>query len=149
MRSLDVVKLRKRLHQDVERARFFARVSRQLRIPVPHDPLRYNLHHLQYRLASYSVERSAHPFPDDTISGLVYRLVSSTSTSSQMRVRDRAMLVAWGVACVLAPPGVRRNFILWRFAPLSRPRVIKALLGAWSSLRSPRVPDRAETAPGQ
>ena len=143
MRSLDASKLRERLHQDVEKARLFASVSRQLRLPVPHDPLRYSLNHLQYRLASYLVEPSAHPFPEDTMSGLVYRLVSSASTSSQMRLRDRAILAAWTIACVLAPPDFRRNFVLWRFAPMSRPRAIKTLLGALSSLRSPRLPDRA------
>jgi glycosyltransferase involved in cell wall biosynthesis len=142
MRSLDASKLRQRLHQDVEKARLFASVSRQLRLPVLHDPLRYSLNHLQYRFASYLVEPSAHPFPEDTMSGLVYGLVSSASTSSQMRLRDRAILAAWTIACVLAPPDVRRNFVLWRFAPMSRPRAIKTLLGALTSLRSPRLPDR-------
>lgn len=143
MRSLDASKLRERLLQDVDKARLFASVSRQLRLPVPLDPLRYSLNHLQYRLASYLVEPSAHPFPEDTISGLVYRLVSSASTSSQMRLRDRAILVAWTIACVLVPSGPRRNFVLWRFAPMSRPRAIQTLLGALSSLRSSRLPDRA------
>jgi hypothetical protein len=144
MPSLEASKLRERLHQDVEKARLFASVSRQLRLPVPRlDPLRYSLHHLQYRLASYLVEPSAHPFPEDTMWSLVYRLVSSASVSSQMRLRDRAILIAWTIACVLVPPGPRRNFVLWRFAPMSRPRAIQMLLGAVSSLRSPRLPDRA------
>jgi len=34
MRSLDASKLRERLHQDVEKARLFISVSRQLRLPV-------------------------------------------------------------------------------------------------------------------
>jgi glycosyltransferase involved in cell wall biosynthesis len=143
MPSLDASKLRERLHQDVEKARLFASVSHSLRLSVPHDPLRYSLNHLQYRLASYLVEPSAHPFPEDTMSGLVYRLVSSATTSSQMRLRDKALLVAWTFACVLVPPGFRHNFVFWRFAPMSRPRVIQALLGGLSSLRSPRLPDRS------
>jgi glycosyltransferase involved in cell wall biosynthesis len=149
MQSLDPVKLRKQLHQDIERARLFARVCRRLQIPVPADPLRYNLNHLQYRLASYLIEAWAHPFQEDTMAGLVYRLGSSATISSQMRWRDKAILVAWTIACVLAPPGYRRQFVLWRFAPTARPRVIMALLVALSSLRSPRLPDRAGTAPGQ
>jgi hypothetical protein len=149
MGSLDAFKLRKQLHQDVEKARLFARVCRQLRVPVPDDPLRYSLNHLQYRLASHLVEPSAHPFPEDTMAGLAYRLVSSASMSSQIRWRDRAILVAWTIACVLAPSGFRRNFVLWRFALTSRPRAINALLAALSSLRSPRLPDRAGTAPRQ
>ena len=141
--SLDAGKIRDRVKQDIEKARLFSNVTRELRLQVPHDPLRYNLNHLQYRLASYVVEASAHPFREDTMPSLGYRLVSSASVSSQMHLRDRALLVAWTFACLLAPPEFRKSFVLWRFAPMSRPRVIKALLAALSSLRSPRLPDRA------
>jgi glycosyltransferase involved in cell wall biosynthesis len=142
MRSLDASKLRERLRQDVEKARLFASVSRQLRLGVPGDPLRDSLHHLQYRIASYLVEPSAHPFSEDTMSGLVYRLVSSASTSSQMPFRDRAILVAWTITCALTPSSYRRNLILWRFSAISRPTMVKTLLSAFSSLRSPRLLDR-------
>jgi glycosyltransferase involved in cell wall biosynthesis len=147
MGSLDPVKVRKQLLQDVEKARLFTTVSRELGLAVPDDPLHYSLNHLQYRLASYLVEPAAHPFPTDTTSGLAYRLVYSVTTSSQMRLRDRAILIAWTTASVLAPSSLRRNLILWRFAAISRPRAVKALLGALSSLRSRRLQDRAETSP--
>jgi glycosyltransferase involved in cell wall biosynthesis len=142
MQSLDASKLRKQLLQDVERARLFATVAGQLRMSIPQDPLRYSFHHLQYRLASYLIEPLAHPFPGDTTLGLAFRMIFEVSSSSQMRLRDRAVLIAWTLACILAPPNYRRNFVLWRFAPTSRPRAIKALLVALSSLRSPRLPDR-------
>jgi glycosyltransferase involved in cell wall biosynthesis len=143
MRSLQIEKFRKRLHQDVEKAHLFIAAIRQLRLLPPHDPLEYSRNHLEYRLASYLVEPAAHPFPQDTKSSLVYRLTCSAAMSSQMRLRDRAILVAWAIACILVPPALRRNFVLWRFSPMSRPRLIQALLGALSSLRSPRLPDRA------
>jgi glycosyltransferase involved in cell wall biosynthesis len=149
MRSLDASKLRKQLYQDVEKARLFARVCGQVAIPVRHDPLRYNLNHLQYRIASYLVEPSAHPFPEDTRSRLVYRLVSSATMSSQMRLRDRAILIAWTITCALGPPRFRRTLVKWRFAVQSRPRVVKALLAALSSVRTPLLPDRSGTALGQ
>jgi glycosyltransferase involved in cell wall biosynthesis len=143
MPSLDASKLRERLHQDIEKARLFASVARERGLRVSSDPLRYSLNHLQYRLASYLVEPSVHPFSEDTMLGLVSYLVFSASMSSQMRLRDRAILVAWTIACVLVPRGVRRNFVVWRFAPMSRPPVIRTLLEMLSSLRSPRLPDRA------
>jgi glycosyltransferase involved in cell wall biosynthesis len=148
MGSLDAFKLRKQLLQDIEKARLFTTVSREAGLKIPDDPLRYSLNHLQYRLASYLVDRAAHPFSKDSVAGLAYRLIFSAITSSQMRLRDRAILVAWTIACIAAPSSFRRNLILWRFAAISRPPVIKALLGAVSSLRSPRLPDRAETLPG-
>jgi glycosyltransferase involved in cell wall biosynthesis len=143
MSSLNALKLRQRLHQDIERAHWFTTVSHQLRLPVPSDPLRDSLNHMEYRLASYLVEPSAHPFPEDTKASLVFRLLSSVTRSSQMPLRDRAILIAWAVACALAPGYFRRNLILWRFSAISRPTVVRTLLRTLSSLRSTRLPDRA------
>jgi hypothetical protein len=140
--SLNTFKLRQLLCQDIERAQLFATVSRQLRLPVSRDPLKHSFHHLQYRLASYLVEPSAHPFPEDTKSSLVYRLMSSLTKSSQMALRDRAILLAWTLTCALAPRYYRRNLILWRFAATSRPAMLRGLLGALGSLRSTPLPDR-------
>jgi glycosyltransferase involved in cell wall biosynthesis len=141
--SLPSVNLRRRLELDIEKARVFKVISNQYRLPFPRDPLRYNLPHLQNRLASYLAEPAAHPFPEDTMSGLLYRLISSLTRSSQMPLRDRVMLLAWAIACVLAPRHYRRTLILWRFAGTSRPARLRKLLGALSSVRSTRLPDRA------
>jgi glycosyltransferase involved in cell wall biosynthesis len=141
--SLNTFKLRQLLHQDIERAHLFATVSRQLRLPVSRDPLKNSFHHLQYRLASYLVEPSAHPFAKDTKSILVFRLMFSLTKSSQMPLRERAILLAWTIACALAPRVYRRNLILWRFSAISRPTMVKTLLNTLSSLRSARLPGRA------
>jgi glycosyltransferase involved in cell wall biosynthesis len=140
--SLNAFKLRQLLHQDVERARLFSRVSRQLRLPASLDPLKNSFHHLQYRLASYLFEPSTHPFSDDTKSALLLRLISSVAKSPQMPLRDRAILIVWAITCVLAPQHYRRNLILWRFSAISRPALLKTVLGKLSSLRSTRLPDR-------
>jgi glycosyltransferase involved in cell wall biosynthesis len=142
MRSLDGVKFRTFLQQDVERERLLATVSRRLGMPVRGDRLALSLNHLQYRLVSYLIEPSAHPFPEDTLSRLLRRLVSSATGSTQMPLRDRAILVAWAIACAAAPRSYRQSLILWRFSATSRPAVIRTLLGAVSSLRSVRLPNR-------
>jgi hypothetical protein len=136
MQSLDAAKFRRRLQEDVETARLFATASRRANLAVPPDPLRRCPSHLQYRLASYLVEPTAHPFPGDTASSLLCRLLFSGIGYTQLRLRDRAILLAWGIACGLGPRKYRRSLVLWRFAPTSRPAVIRTLLGALSSLRS-------------
>jgi len=110
-----------------------------LTTPVPVDPLGRCLSHLQYRLSSYLLDPIAHPFPGDTTLNLVYRLVRSAIGYSQLRLRDRTILLAWGIACALAPQGYRWTLVLWRFDPISRPAPIKALLAIFSSLRSARL----------
>jgi glycosyltransferase involved in cell wall biosynthesis len=141
--SLNTFKLRQLLLQDIERAELFATVSRQLRLPVSRDPLTNSFHHLQYRLASYLVEPAAHPFPEDTKSILVFRLMLSLTRSSQMPRRERVILLAWTIACALAPRVWRRNLVLWRFSAISRPTMVRTLLNTLSSLRSTRLPRRA------
>ena len=142
MESLDAVKFRNRLGQDIERARLLATMCQRLGLPVPRDQPRRSLNHLQYRLASYLIEPSAHPFPGDTLSGLVSRLASSVIRSAQMPLRDRAILLAWAILCAAAPRNFGRSLILWRFAATSRPAVIRTFLRAVSSLRSTRLQNR-------
>lgn len=136
-------KLRQSLRQDIEKARLFAAATQRLDLHVPRDPLNQSLHHLQYRLASRLLEPAAHPFPEDTKPSLLYRLISSAAGYSQMRARDRALLISWAIACAVAPRHYRQTLVLWRFTAISRPAIIKALLGVFSSLRSPRRPNRA------
>jgi glycosyltransferase involved in cell wall biosynthesis len=143
MRSLDPAKIRKRLHQDAELALLFTTASQWLHMPVAHDPLNRNFNHLQYRFASYLVEPSAHPFQGDTVIGLARRLIYAGITYSQMPLRERTILLVWVIACALTPSPYRRNLIQWRFSPMSRPAVVRTLLGVLSSLKSTRLPDRA------
>jgi hypothetical protein len=109
-------------------------------LPIPRDPLKNSLHHLQHRLASYLIEPSAHPFSQDTKASLVCHVVSAAAKSTQMPLRDRMILLAWTIACALAPRRYCRNLILWRFSAASRPAAIRMLLGRLGSLRSARLP---------
>jgi hypothetical protein len=143
MHTLDAGKIRKRLHQDTNLALLFADALKQLNLPIARDPLSRNFNHLQYRFASRLIEPSAHPFPGDPIIGLGWRLIYAGITYSQMPLRDRSILLVWTIACALAPSSYRRNLIEWRFIAISRPKVVRTLLGALSSLRSVRLPHRA------
>ena len=144
MRSVEAVKLRTRLQQDVEKARLFAAASRQLRLSVPLNPLAHSLHHLQYRLASYppSTPRLTRfqTIPREA-SSAVSSLRLSTITRRRYATEQCSSSGPSGVSW--RPRRYRQNLLIWRFAPTSRPAVIRTLLGALSSLRSPRLPDRA------
>jgi glycosyltransferase involved in cell wall biosynthesis len=149
LQSLDAAKFRSHLQQDAELALLFATASRTLHLPVVDDPLSRSFNHLQYRFASYLIEPSAHPFPGDTVIGLGWRLICSAITYTQMRLRDRTILLVWVITYALTPSYYRKNFVLWRFAAISRPTLVRTLLRAFSSLRSTALPDRAGAAPEQ
>jgi glycosyltransferase involved in cell wall biosynthesis len=141
--TLDAAKFRERLHEDVEKARLLKNVCDQLGLPIGDDLLKRNPGHLQYRLASRSIEPVRHPFPEDTPIRLVYSLICCVMGHSQTRSRDKPVLLVWAVACALSPKQYRKSLVAWRFAPTSRPALIKKLLGAVGSLRTSRLPDRA------
>jgi len=143
MRSLDAAKIRTRLEQDIQRGQLLEIGCRRIGLPVPRDAVSRSMHHLQYRLASYLIEPEEHPFGEDTLFGLLARLLWSVTRSAQMPPRDRAIVAAWAVACAAAPRRHRQSLILWRFSATSRPAVIRTLLAALSSLRSIRLPNRA------
>jgi glycosyltransferase involved in cell wall biosynthesis len=132
LQSLDAAKFRSHLQQDAELALLFATASRTLHLPVVDDPLSRSFNHLQYRLI-----------------GLGWRLICSAITYTQMRLRDRTILLVWVITYALTPSYYRKNFVLWRFAAISRPTLVRTLLRAFSSLRSTALPDRAGAAPEQ
>jgi glycosyltransferase involved in cell wall biosynthesis len=142
MRSLDAAKFRNRLHEDVLKAALLSDVCNSLSLPVARDPLAHSARHLQFRLASYLTERSAHPFPEDRLLRLVWRLAYSMIGSSQVRFQDKSILTIWAVACALAPPRYRQSLLEWRFAATARPAVLRRLLVILTSLRTHRLPDR-------
>jgi hypothetical protein len=109
-----------------------------LSLKASRDPLQYSLHHLEYRLASYLIQPSTHPFPEDRKWSLVYRLILAAVICSQVAVRYRAVLPAWAIACALAPHHHRRTLAEWRFAGTSRPAVIRTLLGLLNPLERRR-----------
>lgn len=137
--SLDIAKLQMRLHEDVVKARLFVTVARKLNLTVPHDPLQYSLHHLEYRFASYLIQPSAHPFAADRKWSLLCRLISAAVKCSRVPVRYRTMLPAWAIACALAPHRHRRTLVEWRFAAISRPAVMKTLLGLLNPIQPGRL----------
>ena len=126
-------------------ARLFATVAQRLHLPVAHDPLRRSFN--QFRFASRLVEPSAHPFPGDTVIDLGCRLICAAVTYSQMRLRDRTILLVWIIACALTPSHSGETSSYGVFSAISRPAVIRTLLGTLSSLRSPRLPDGARVRP--
>jgi hypothetical protein len=141
LRFRDVGRIRQRLLEDIETASLFSAAARGRQLPIPIDPLRYCLIHLQYRLSSYLLDPAEHPFPGDTRLNLIYRFVCSSIGYSQLRLRERMILLAWGIACALVPHHYRWNLVLWRLDPTTRPALIKAFLGIFTSLRSARLPN--------
>ena len=80
---------------------------------------------------------------------LFSRLLRSAALSSDLRLRDRAILLAWAAACWLTPQTHQRSLVLWRFAPTSptgnnyeaakSPQFTPLVAPSWSCLKASPV----------
>jgi len=102
MESLEAVKFRTRLQQDVDRAHLLTTVCQRLGLSVQGDHLRRSLNHLQYRLASYLTEPSAHPF---------LRMHSRDSFAASWRQQSDPRRCRYGtvLSCSFGPSRARRR----------------------------------------
>jgi hypothetical protein len=141
--SLDTGRFCYRMRDDVVKAALLAEVWGNLSLPVARDRLARPVRHLLFRLASCLAQRSAHPFPEDRLSRLLWRLAYSMTRCPQMRFQNKSVLTLWAAVCAFMPPRYRRSLVEWRLAAASRPALLGSLLAIFTSLPTPCLPDRA------
>lgn len=76
---------------------------------------------LRSRLASFRLDRAAHPAPGDRRSRLVLAGVRSMLASPEAGPRTKAAFAVWFVLVGYAPLPVARTLITWLYVPASRP----------------------------
>jgi len=113
-----------------DRQRFGREVARALqrqesaericaRLGAPHpDPgcIRFGLHLLQLRAASFRMDRPSHPFPGDSRFNIVRDLTLSLAKGGFERRSKRLVAAAWSVLVLLTPLPLARKLIRFRFA---------------------------------
>jgi glycosyltransferase involved in cell wall biosynthesis len=117
---------------EMQRAYFrldFARsAARGVGVPRSNDVLDRSLTFLPLRLASLVLEPEAHPVANDSVLKLLRDLTTACFIPQGVSARARAALCLWAVSVTAAPPTYRESLLLWRFAPASRPRLLKQAL---------------------
>jgi hypothetical protein len=129
-----------RFSREVQRAffrfRYAQRVARDNGIIVPDNVLDNSLSVLPYRLASYCIERDHHPLRQDSRLTILRHITRASMVPQGRRLAARLSLVVWAWAVALAPRRAAERFVLWRFCPTTRPRVLSRVLEATRVLRS-------------
>lgn len=122
----------RRFGREVTRAtQLFAyaqRTAASVGLHVPDDTVRYSLTLLPYRVASFRLEPQAHPLKRDGRLSLLADLLSGWRRPQGMRLQTRAAIALWSALVLLAPAPLARRLVLWRFAPATRPKVLKKTL---------------------
>jgi hypothetical protein len=81
-------------------------------------------------LASLKLLPTEHPIERDSPWKLARDLTTACFTPQGFSARSRATLWAWGISVLLVPREFSKDLVSWRFAPASRPELLKRSLRA-------------------
>lgn len=94
---------------------FSQRIARTAGIEIPDASFRKNLHALQHRIPSVTLDPALHPLPWDSKYQVLKDLIISTVVFDAMALKRRLILFAWGVLTLSAPRPIAEKLIRKRF----------------------------------
>ncbi|HET6146492.1 MAG TPA: glycosyltransferase family 2 protein [Polyangia bacterium] len=121
-----------RFAREVGRAQFRFRYAQQIAASVglslPDTAFRHSLATLPYRLASLRLAPAQHPVAGDSLAAVVADTLRACFVPQGRALPARGALLLWTVLVALLPDGAAQRLVLWRFASVSRPPVIRRAL---------------------
>ncbi len=82
---------------------------------------------LPYRVASWKLDPAAHPVASDGMLRIFADTIKACLTPQGHR-RTRLTLAIWTAAVAVLPRSISRHVMLWRFAPQTRPRLLREMM---------------------
>jgi glycosyltransferase involved in cell wall biosynthesis len=135
MMTLDRERFIRMLRVSVDLFAYTRRMAASAGIDVRRDAIDRSLYTLALRVACLRLTPHAHPVPHDTRLRLARLLVGSLAHPQGIRGRHHATGVAWGLATLAAPAPWIERLVGWRFAPMTRPRLLDKALKACGVLK--------------
>lgn len=126
--ELDGSKFARDVARTLQRFAYGQRIAASVGLEMPDGALNRSLHYLPYRLASLRLAPSLHPVAGDHVLKVLWDAMRAALTPQGVAPRGRLTLLAWFTLAALSPPALSRRFILWRFAPQTRPQFLLTTL---------------------
>jgi glycosyltransferase involved in cell wall biosynthesis len=122
---------------DITRRRFgfFREVAASVRLPVASEALSRNMLYLCLRAASYALRPDCHPIANDSAGRIIADLFRALAYPQGFSYSQRASLFLWGIGVVTGPKQLSRSLVSWRYAPTSRPRLMRIVLNLFRVVR--------------
>lgn len=119
----------------IRRFKFFREVACSAGLKVEPEALSRNMMFLCLRTASFALRPDIHPIPKDRAGSIFMDCLRSLYFPQGFSYSQRGSLFLW-TACMLFGPGrLARALASWRYAPISRPRWMKAILNTLRVVR--------------
>jgi glycosyltransferase involved in cell wall biosynthesis len=112
----------------IRRFKFLCEVARSAGLSVEPEALSRNMLFLCLRTASYALRPDIHPIPKDRAGAIFLDCLRALSFPQGFSYSQRSSLFLWTACMLFGPSQVARALASWRYAPISRPKWMKAIL---------------------
>jgi glycosyltransferase involved in cell wall biosynthesis len=136
MLTLDRQRFARMLERAIQLFEYSRRIAASTGIEVEPDAIDRSLHTLAFRVACFRLTPQLHPYPHDSRRHLAMLLMGALRHPQGMGQLQAVAVVAWGLVTVAAPKAWAEKLISWRFALMTRPPIMKRLLGSAGILKS-------------
>ncbi|MBR0797158.1 glycosyltransferase family 2 protein [Bradyrhizobium jicamae] len=122
---------------DVTRRRFnfFTEIARSVGLAVDPEALSRNMLYLCLRAASYALQPNGHPIEQDSSMRIMADSFRALGYPQGFTISQRASLFLWTLCVLFGPGHLSRSLVSWRYAPTSRPRLMKTALNLFKVVR--------------
>ncbi|MBR1151583.1 glycosyltransferase family 2 protein [Bradyrhizobium sp. JYMT SZCCT0428] len=127
---LDIGKIERDLTRHLRRCRYSARIAEQYGVNASPERWRFGFYNMSMRLASLRLAPSGHPIAGDTVFGCMKDLAIAVTREQGFNALRHVAMATWLFGVAIVPQPIARALVSWRFAPLSRPRLLKRLIQA-------------------
>lgn len=128
MSKLDVHQFARQLTRAQQRFVYSQGIARGVGVILSPKAIDRSLSTLCYRLASLRLAPDTHPIPDDSAWRVLGDVAAAFFAPQGFGLKARVAILVWALAVCLSPAAAARRLVLWRFAPGTRPQVLRGLL---------------------
>ncbi|MEP7295450.1 MAG: glycosyltransferase [Burkholderiales bacterium] len=128
MSKLDVHQFGRQLTRAHQRFAYAQGIARGIGAELHPKAIDRSLGTLCYRLASLKLAPDAHPIPGDSVRRVLGDVAAAFLAPQGVDVQGRIAIFVWFWVVSLVPVTLARRLILWRFAPVARPSVLRGVL---------------------
>jgi GT2 family glycosyltransferase len=122
---------------DVTRRRFglFREIAASTGLTVAPEALSRNMLFLCLRAASYALRPDCHPIAKDSAGRVIADVSRALAYPQGFSWSQRASLFFWAIGVMTGPRRISRALVSWRYAPTSRPLLMRLALNLFRVIR--------------
>jgi glycosyltransferase involved in cell wall biosynthesis len=133
--ELDETRFAREVSLTRRRHMFFTEIANDRGLEVSKDALNRNLVYLCLRTASYTLRPDIHPVAEESSARILVEACRAVTYPQGYSHSQRASLLLWIVAVIVAPARLRETLISWRYASAQRPRWVRSVLSLLRAVR--------------